>query len=280
VTRARLGRRGLAAEGLEPLAAATGLVPPQDHGSLLWDFLTTFLAARRTFLSVFRGYERRVITAARRAKVKREVLRLPPRELAKLFHLRRLEALRDGRAAPLRDLAQRLFAEHGHPALIDVYCSHVFHELSILSEEHRSVRRFVRIRDRRSYAQLFQEVSRYYPVRLRRVRKFFDSAMRRIEALLPDWARERVIVRSAYLFGERTARLAYGEGIEALYRRMYPEGGAAQGFLEAARSFQESGFRAEAVEAARRSLAAAKGRSSRDRRAAREARALLSSLEA
>jgi hypothetical protein len=236
---------------------------PADHGAALWDFLSTFFAARHAFLSIHRRYERRVLSAARERGVSRDALELPPLELSRLFHLRRLEVLRDGRLAPLRDLAQRVFGEHAHQELTDVYCNHVFHEISILAEEHRSIGRFVRIHDRRRYAQLFQEVSRYYPVRLRRVHRFFAAALRRIESLLPEWSRLRVIVRSVYLFGNRLGHQAYGEGIEALYRRMYPADGAVRGFLEAARSFEASGFREQAQEAARRALAAApKGRRS------------------
>jgi hypothetical protein len=34
------------------------------RGAQIWDFLTTFVAARRTFLSIYRRYERRVIASA------------------------------------------------------------------------------------------------------------------------------------------------------------------------------------------------------------------------
>jgi hypothetical protein len=64
-----------------------------------------------------------------------------------------------------------------------------------------------------------------------------------VEELLPAWSRDRVVVRSAYLFGERVARGVYDEGGRAgLYLRMYPDGGAAEGYLEAGRSFHASGF--------------------------------------
>jgi hypothetical protein len=256
-------------------------IASKDPGSLFWDFLETLVASRRVFHSVYRRYERRVLTAARAAGVSRDALRLAPEGLARLFHLGRLEHLRDHRAAPLRDLSQRLFPERGDQALIDVYCSHIYHELAILSEEHRSVGRFVRIRDRRSYAQLFQEVSRYYPVRLRRIRRFLDAAWERVEGVLPEWGAERVVVRSAYLFGERLARQAWGEGLEALYRRMYPRGGPVRGYLVAALSFRDSGFLPEAARAATLAVEAAPtgGRVARVVREARaEAERLVASL--
>jgi hypothetical protein len=266
-------------------AAPAADVGPAGDGALLFDFLTTFLAARRAFLTIYRRYERRVLSAARERDVSRDELELPPRDLWNLFSLRRLESLRDERLRPLKDLAERAFGTTGHDELVDVYCTHLFHECSILAEEHRSVGRFVRIHDRRRYAQLFQEVSRFYPVRLRRMQRFFATGLRRIETLLPEWVGHRVVVRSIYLFGERLARATWGEGIEALYRRMYPRGGAVEGFLEAARSFHASGFRPQAVEAARAALEVAetprRGKPSRPAvDARRAAQALLQELGA
>ena len=126
-----------------------------------------------------------------------------------------------------------------------------------LNEEHRSVGRFLRIKDRRRYRQLFEEVSGYYPKRLQRIRRLFTGGMRRIEILLPTWAQYRVVVRSIYLFGDKLAGHAYGKGVEALYVRMYPEGREIEGYLKAARSLQTSGFMARAREAAEKGIEAA-----------------------
>jgi len=223
------------------------------RGALVWDFLTTFVAARRTFLSIHRRYERRVLRAARDRGVPRTELRLPPKELWTLFDRRRLESLRDDRLAPLRDLAQEIFGSAGDSGLMDAYCGHIYHEIAILSEEHRSVGRFVRHHDPRRYRSLFEEVSGYYPLRLNRVQRFFRSAMKRLDELLPGWSRERVIVRSVYLFGDSLAQRAFGSGKEAFYIRMYPNGGVIRGYLEAGRSFMEAGF----AEYARKALSEA-----------------------
>ncbi len=212
------------------------------RGALIWDFLTTFVAARRTFLAVYRRYERRVLAQARSRDVPRTQLKLPPQELWTLFHLDRLESLRDKRLAPLRDLATEIFGAAGDEGLMDAYCGHIYHEISILSEEHRSVGRFVRHHDPRRYRALFDEVSGYYPLRLNRVLRFFRAAMKRLDELLPRWSRERIVVRSAYLFGDRLSRRAWSDGREALYIRMYPNGGVVRGYLEAGRSFLDSGF--------------------------------------
>jgi hypothetical protein len=252
---------------------------PQVNGPLVWDFLTAFFASRRGFLSVFRRYEARVLRFAREAGVHRDDLVIGPAELATLFYPRRLRHLRDRRFAPLRELAHALFRESGIAEPLDTTCSHVFHEMSILMEEHESVVRFQHLSDPRRYEQMFEEVRGYYPVRLRRIRRLLADGLRRLEELLPAWGRDRVVVRSVYLFGDRMLKGAYEEGLPRLYAHLYPRGGAAEGYLEAARSFAASRFRDEAREAAARALS--ESRSSRGgRRLGGEARRILSSLAA
>jgi hypothetical protein len=244
---------------------------PATHqdGSLAWDCFAAFFAARRSFLAVYRRYETRVLRFAREAGVHRDDLVLRPSDLARLFHPRRLRHLRDERLAPLRSLAHGLFREVGVVEPLDTICSHVFHESSILVEEHESVIRFRHLSDPRRYEQVLEEVSGYYPTRLRRIRRLFSDGVRRLEELLPGWAQDRVVVRSAWLFGGRVVRDAFGEeGLAGLYDKMYPEGGEAEGHLVAGRSFAASEFRAEARAAFEAVLRAVKA----DRRAGRRRR--------
>jgi len=255
-------------------------------GTRAWDFLVAFFASRRSFLAVFARYEARVLRFARDAGVHRDDLALAAGDLATLFHPKRLQHLRDVRFASLRATAHALFREQGAVDPLDTVASHAFHELSILLEEHLSVVRFRDLSDRRRYAQMFEEVSGYYPTRLRRIRKLFADGLRLIEEVLPAWGRDRVVIRSAYLFGERLTRGVFEEGgLAGLYARMYPSGGAAEGYLEVGRSFLASGFEREARRALARAAALERpsrgGRRARDRRAvacAAEARRLLREL--
>ena len=48
------------------------------NGAALWDFLRSFVSARRTFLKIYRRYEDRVMGAARRLKVSRDELENRP----------------------------------------------------------------------------------------------------------------------------------------------------------------------------------------------------------
>ncbi len=262
-----------------------GAVPGQN-GGLVWDFLTAFFTSRRLFLRIFDRYEKRVLSFAGAVGVHRDDLVLPPADLARLFYPRRLQHLRDQRLAALRARAHALFREAGVVEPLDTVCSHVFHEVSILLEEHLSVVRFQHLSDPKRYEQAFAEVRGYYPLRLRRIRRLFADGLRRIEALCPTWAQDRVVVRSVWLFGERILRDVYEEGArEGLYARMYPEGRAAEGFLVAGKSFLGAGFRAEAEEALSQAVRAAKaertasGRRGKAAGCGAEARRLLTTLE-
>ncbi len=239
----------------DPAAGAAGRVP-LDGGAPLWDVVRAFIEARSAFRSIYRRYERRVLAAAKKREVARQHLVLPPVKLWGLFDLADLERLRDERLRPLKSQAEALFGDSGDEGLLDTYCGHAFSEVAILCEEHRAVGRFLRIHDPERYRELFQEVSGFYPTRLRRVRRFFRLGLARLEELLPVWARHRVVVRSAYLFGEGLARDAWREDLVGLYVRMYPEGGAARGFLEAARSFHAAGFDDHARQALARAVEA------------------------
>lgn len=255
-----------------------------QRGALLWDFVLTFVGARLAFLGIYRHYERRVKAASRRHGVSRDDLTLPPGELWRLFNGRRLEALWDKRLVPLRELSRQIFGANGDEGLMDTYCAHIYHEISVLAEEHRSVGRFLRQDDPRRYKDLFEEVSKYYPMRLRRVKRFFEEGLRRLEELLRDWAGRKVIVRSVYVFGDHVARRTWGEGREAFYRHMYPQGSAAEGYLLAARCFGLSGFheweRAALEESVRAGRPAGRRPRVAEREAAAQARQRLAELQA
>lgn len=268
------------APAVAPRSEAAGFLPPASvplpgtqRGALLWDFILTFVGARQAFLGVYRHYERRVKAAARQRGVPREELRLPPGALWRLFHGRRLEFLLEHRLVPLRDLARQIFGQNGDDGLMDAYCAHIFHEVSVLAEEHRSVGRFLRHEDPRRYRDLFDEVSKYYPTRLRRVKRFFEDGRLRLEELLRSWSGRKVVIRSVYVFGAQVARRAWQEGRPAFYRHMYPQGGAAEGYWTAARCFGESGFDALEREALGLAVEAGRPRGRRPRVAEREAAA-------
>ena len=107
----------------------------------------------------------------------------------------------------------------------------------------------------REFARLFREVSEYYPQRLRRVRDLFSRATQRLEATLPKFADNAVVLRSSFLFREELWPEQTKSAFVRFLSKMFPAEGVAHGFLEIARSFQKAHFFVEAAECGRMGVA-------------------------
>jgi hypothetical protein len=238
------------------------------RGERCWLLVRGFYSSWKRFLGLFEEYERRVRDFSERYKTERSRLRLSPDDLASLIDFRALEDLRDREVSLLREISHDLFRSPDTTDRFDHHVSIIYHELSALKEEHYTLREeFVR-EERIEYDLLYREVNRYYPRRLRHIRTLYRKAERRLRALLPSMAADRVLVRSAYLFGEDLLHGIVPGGLGEIYDAMYP-GGAAEGYAAAGDSFRESGFLEEAAGAYERCLAvpaaAARGRRGRHR---------------
>jgi len=225
-------------------------------GERRWALVRSFYRSYRGFHAINEQYERRVESLATRYGKDRRDLKVSPDELLSLFDSEALASLHDQGLETLRDVAQQLFRGISAPDPFNSQLTSIYHEVSLLKEEHWTIREDVMRRDRKAYERYYREVNVYYPRRLRHVRDLFGKARRRLEHdLLPQFARSKVIVRSVYLFGDRLVRGVYDDGLHALYGHMYPNGSALTGFTLAADSFAEGGFASEAVEAYDRAIA-------------------------
>jgi hypothetical protein len=218
-----------------------------------WLLIRGLFSARDRFSSLFRAYERRVLRHSRRAEVDRRYLRLDWSELRELIDFHSLEKLRDEHLHELKEVAHDLFRSEDSTDPLDSLIAQIYHEISILKEEHYTLKEDHLAKDAEAYGRLYREVKEYYPNRLRHIRGLFDKARRRLERILPTLVEGSIVVRSLYLFGPELFRSAYRDGLAGLYRKAYPEGGEARGYLEAARSFRRAGFQ----DHARQSLAMA-----------------------
>jgi hypothetical protein len=249
----------------------------RDRGELWWLLLRSFFASRRQFIAIFDRYEHSVARFAEDLETDRSRLKLPADEVLDLLDLRSLEILRDEVVAGLKSTSHELFRGRDETDRFDHLVSNIYHELSILKEEHYTLKEEHLRHDRHEYDRFFREISEFYPKRLRHIRNLYSRAQRRLADLLPQMGGERILIRSLYLLGEEHLGRDYPGGISGLYRRMYPEGGEVEGCLTVARSFCSSGFLEEALEAYRRARAAGRGtRSSR----MQEAQSGISELEA
>jgi hypothetical protein len=213
-------------------------------------------ATRAAFRAIHRSYEERVRRLVAERGVPREKIRLTPEETTSLFENRALEQLLRRQVAPLREAAHACFRESDVSEPYDSEVSKIYHELSILKEEHLSVRDFPRDGDGREFARLFREVSEYYPQRLDRVQDLLDRADRRLLEILPQFRDDTIVLRSSFLFRSELWPGEEEAGLVRLFSAMFPAEGSLHGFLQVARSFLRAGFHAQALECARLGAAA------------------------
>lgn len=219
-----------------------------------WKLLKRFFRSRASFLSIFNSYEERVVSFSEEFATDRSRLKLPADQLQSLLDFKSLEQLRDRDILRLKETAHELFRASDSTDRLDHYISNIYHEISILKEEHYTLKEdFVRM-DKKEYDRFFREVAEFYPKRLRHVKNLYQKALSRLEELLPDMANERIVVRSLYLFGEKLLGKSYRGGLRSLYNHMYPDLGDVGGYAVAGRSFLESGFTEEALQAFREAL--------------------------
>ena len=226
----------------------------RNRQELQWKLLRSFFRSRAAFLALFDRYEERVAEFSEQLATERSRLKLPADELQSLLDFKSLEQLRDREISKLKEAAHELFRNADSTDRLDHFISNIYHEISILKEEHYTLKEdFVRM-DKTEYDRFFREVAEFYPKRLRHVKNLYQKAMRRLEAILPEMAEERIVVRSLYLFGQDLLEGTYRGGLPGLYNHMYPELGDVGGYAMAGRSFLESGFTEEALQAFRDAL--------------------------
>jgi len=216
-----------------------------------WAVVEHHFGACNSFAAMYDAYESRVRELVSERGVPRGRIRLSPAETTSLFDYRVMERLIRDHVLPLRDAAHAFFRESDVSEPYDSLASKIYHELSILKEEHLSVRDFPRDVDGREFARLFREVSEYYPQRLRRVMDLLDVADRRLHEILPSLRDDTIVRRSAFLFRAELWPSDTDAGLLRFLGAMYPGNGGLFGFLEVARSFLKAGFYAEAGECAR-----------------------------
>jgi hypothetical protein len=229
-------------------------------GNDFWDLISIFFEAQRSFRETYETYETKVLQYAEERGVDRRFLRLTAEEVSGLLDLKKLEQLRNEQLQALKTISHRIFRAESTTDPLDRIISQIFHEVSILKEEQYKVSQFApdyrQREDQQAYESILDEVHEAFPRQVHGIYELFKRGQARIEALLPHFARDRITLRSIYLFGDETFRGFYPNGTEDVLAIMFPDGGAVEGFLAVARSFLEAGFREYAVEALERALKA------------------------
>jgi len=216
-----------------------------------WELLELHYGGRHAFTTVHRDYEATVAALVEERQKPREQLKLDAEETRRLFRTSALQDLIVQWVEPLRQIARAYFRRKNVAEQYDMKVSRIYHELSILLEEHLSVQNFPRDGSAREFARIFREVSEYYPQRLRRVRDLFARAQRRLEELLPTFCDDPIVLRSSFLFRDELWPDGSQAGFNRFLEKMFPKGGAGVGYLTIAQSFFKAAFYDKASECAR-----------------------------
>jgi hypothetical protein len=236
------------------------VVLADTQGSLVWRVIERFYRSRRVFFSLHDRYEEVVQGYVEKFDQPRQEIRLSPRELVDLLSNQDLEVLRDEYLVPLKEVCHRLFRTEDSTDFIDRLVNDIYHELSILKEEHYNVLTYgtdslggsVYGRDLLNEQKaVLDEVHDMFPQKVHRIAHLFDVATTALEALLHRWKSDPVLIRSLFMHRDRFVAQADDDGLDHFYRWMYGPDQQWEGYLEVADSFLASGFASQAIEAYR-----------------------------
>jgi len=167
--------------------------------------------------------------------------------------------LRDNYLTPLKEACHRLFRTEDSTDFLDRLVNDIFHELSILKEEHYNVLTYATDetalvlgpdRDLHEEQQaILDEVHDMFPSKVHRIAHLFETGSVALEALLHRWNSDVVLIRSLFLQREGFVEQAYPDGLDQFYKLMYGPEDYLIGYHVVGHSFFQSGFLEMAVTA-------------------------------
>lgn len=233
----------------------------QELGHRFWTIVQLFYRSFLVFREQYESYEAKVLEFARQRNTPREDLRLNSEDLATLLDFQVLERLRDGYLRELKDLCHSVFRGEDRTDLLDRYVSDIFHQISILKEEHYNVKTYAPFFERdlrdEELRGILDEAHAGFPKLTKHILFLFEQARIRLEEHLPAFGEFPIFIRSLYLHRSDFVARAYPGGLLDFYRILYPLG-PPEGFYRVGLSFYHSGFLAEARTAFGEALAAAR----------------------
>jgi hypothetical protein len=231
----------------------------QELGHRIWTIVQLFYRCHSVFGEQFESYEKKVLNLSRQMGIDRSKLRLNSADLGGLLDFKNLERIRDAYLHELKDLCHLVFRGQDRTDLLDRYVADIFHEISILKEEHYNVKTYAPLYEKDAaeveLKHILDEAHTLFPHKLRHIRYLFGRAQARLEEHLGSFRNIGLFIRSLYLHRADFIAEAYPAGLEQFYRFMYPLG-PCEGYYEVGRSFYHAGFGHEALEALRLALAA------------------------
>ena len=252
--------------------------------SYMWRIVERFYRSRFHFLRIHDRYEDLVAEYVEKLGTPRNQIRLQPRELSQLLSYKELEVLRDEFVEPLKDACHALFRTRDSTEFLDRIVNDIFHELSILKEEHYNVLTYdASIVDgpgpeepapappeppaengaggddvsrtggkpggllAQEQRAVLDEVHDVFPQKVHRLAHLYEVALRRLERILPNHRDDEVLIRCIFLHRDRFVARSYDKGLIRFYELMYGESQAYEGFRAVGDSFYHAGFYDEAI---------------------------------
>ena len=222
-----------------------------NRGHLTWSIIRLFNQALLLYREEYAQYEDKVLAHAERQNIDRKLLRLNPKELAALLNFKNLEHLRNGCIHELKDLCHKAFRTEDQTDLLDRWVSDIFHEISILKEEHYTLKTYGPLYEKDEATVeldfIVDEAHKGFPLKLRHIDFLFGKAQKRLQVLLPAFRSMPIVIRSLYLQRDRDyVANVYPEGLFEFYRFMYPLG-PFDGLYQVGASFEQAGFLPQAL---------------------------------
>ena len=234
---------------------------PDSGQSYAWRIVERFYRSRFHFLRIHDRYEELVAELVEKFGRPREEIRLQPRELSALLSYKELEVLRDEYLDPLKAACHSLYRTRDATELLDRVVHDIFHELSILKEEHYNVLTYDAKGDGEEAARpahgegelareqeaVLDEVHDVFPQKVHRIRHLYEVALQRLESLLPSFREDPVLIRSLFLHRDRFVARSYERGLIRFYELMYGDSKVFEGYQSVGDSFYHSGFYSRAM---------------------------------
>ncbi len=218
----------------------------------IWVIVERFYQVKQLYGRQYEEYEQMVAEYVEETGLPREEIRLGPEELARLLNFKELEMIRDSYLNPLKEACHELFRTEDSTDLLDRLVSDIFHELSILKEEHYNILTYeaqpTGELDRLEQSTILDEVHKMFPIKVHRLKHLFALAQKRMEATLGRHRKNEILIRSLYLNRDGFVRDAYPGGIVHFYELIFGKGAAISGFEAAGRSFMKAGFYHQAIQ--------------------------------
>ena len=227
----------------------------ETESPYFWTLVDRFFRAELLYRAQHDLYEQKVASFVESFGKPRDQIRLDQEQLSGLLDFKRLEQIRDSYLLPLKKACHRFFRSHKSTDFLDRLVNDIFHELSILKEEHYNVLTYSEESERddglalEELRTIFDEVHEMFPIKVHRLLHLFERARVRMEAMLPRYNDNAVLIRSLFLNRDDFVAHVYPDGLLGFYRILYGESCIFEGFRVAGNSFYHAGFYEQAAQA-------------------------------